>query len=369
MDNQGQPRRSRGTARTLWHGSTLRQLGRLAARAPRLDRGHAPRWWTLPLTGMLNSLLAGAERLTSGRRLRRLPPPSSPLFVIGHWGSGAELLLRWLAADPGLQSPTWLECQSPNHLRLTQRWLLRRTHVPSRDGSSPGIDEAALAVLTGFSPCLLAVQPECVESIRPYWDLSLLSPREQRCWQRNYLAWAQRVSGGSERTLVLNSPLSAVRLPLVLEAFPDARFVHLVRHPFEVWSNLRARLPALLADHALSIPQGPDASVLAELISWSQEFTHVVYQRDKRMIPAGRLLELRYENLISDPRHELERIYGHLAHPFAGRPAAEDLVGDDLDAQRQDGPPEGSICSVRLRRLCAEQGYTAPAAVQDRQAA
>ena len=99
---------------------------------------------------------------------------------------------------------------------------------------------------------------------------------------------------------------NARRIPYLASVFPDACFVHVVRHPVEVarslaqvafWADLPiwwagGRTPRELTD------EGVDPLVLAARF-WSRELA--VVRRDRAGIPADRFHDVRYEVLLDRP--------------------------------------------------------------------
>jgi hypothetical protein len=92
------------------------------------------------------------------------------------------------------------------------------------------------------------------------------------------------------------TPWHVHHLPLIGEVYPDARFVHIVRDGRDAVRSLVAKAwgPATVGEGA----QEWRASVEAGLAA----------------APGlgDRLIEVRYEALLADPRAEVERVYAHL---------------------------------------------------------
>ena len=56
-------------------------------------------------------------------------------------------------------------------------------------------------------------------------------------WKRTFLRFLQTLTFRDPRRLVLKSPPHTARVPVLLEMFPDARFVHIVRDPRVVFPS------------------------------------------------------------------------------------------------------------------------------------
>ena len=100
---------------------------------------------------------------------------------------------------------------------------------------------------------------------------------------------APRLAGG--RRLVLKTPTNTARIPFLLEHFPDARFVHIVRSPYLVWQSMRHMYRRLLPGETLQELDWP------ALEGWTRAaYVRVMrrYLEDRARIPRGRLFELRF---------------------------------------------------------------------------
>ncbi|MEN0112137.1 MAG: sulfotransferase, partial [Planctomycetota bacterium] len=133
------------------------------------------------------------------------------------------------------------------------------------------------------------------------------------------------------RRVVLKSPPHTARVRTLLEVFPDARFVHIVRDPSALFPST-VRLWKSLSDvqtlqWTAKRHDWIEEEVLANLVRMYE-----AYERDRDLIPDGRLAELRYEDLVADPMGELRRVYNDLdLGDFA---AAEPGVSRYLAAER-----------------------------------
>jgi hypothetical protein len=151
------------------------------------------------------------------------------------------------------------------------------------------------------------------------------------------VAFAHQRQGVPPRRLVLKSPPHTCRIPALLELFPDARFVHVVRDPYVVFPSTVNLWKALYQSHAL---QRPTYRGLEEQVFTT--FTHL-YERleqGRRLIPPQHFYELRYEDLIADPVGQMRRLYEGLGLPDfeAARPRIEQYLRDNAGYQTNRYP-------------------------------
>ncbi len=266
-----------------------------------------------------HTLLRWAQDAWYGSRLDRVTIPHSPLFIIGHWRTGTTLLHEMLILDPRHAYPNTYQCLEPNHFLLTEslfeRWF--RFLLPSRrpmdnmpaGWERPQEDEFALCMMGQPSPYFTIAFPNHPPQDLEAFDLDGLPPRAREGWKKAFLRFLRHLTFKDPRRLVLKSPTHTCRIPTLLELFPDARFVHIVRDPFVVFPSTVNLWKALYIVHGL---QRPTFAGLEEYVF--NTFTHLYarLERSKHLLAPNRFHEVRYEDLIADPIGQMRRLYERL---------------------------------------------------------
>jgi len=266
---------------------------------------------------MLHSLARAYQRRRHGRRIAAVQP-SPPIFVVGHWRSGTTLLHELLTQDPRSGFADTFECFCPSEA-ISTRWFLPRLRflLPERrpmddmpvSWNAPQEDEWALANLGLPSPYASLAFPNQGLDRRDGLDVRALSPARRRQWAEGLRWFVQMVSVRVGGRIVLKSPTHTARLEAILEVFPEARFVHIVRDPRAVYRST-LRLWRTLGSHVAL--QEPTFDGLEESVLATYEAMFQAYERDRPRVPAGRLVELRYEDLVADPIGQVRGIYDAL---------------------------------------------------------
>jgi hypothetical protein len=98
----------------------------------------------------------------------------------------------------------------------------------------------------------------------------------------------------------------------LLKLFPNAKFIYIQRHPYDVFNSSLHLRYTMIEENTLGDAYHPHAeeSVIDTYVEAWQ-----AYQRDKSLIPSGNLCEVVYEKLAADPMGELEKIYQSLGLP------------------------------------------------------
>jgi hypothetical protein len=120
-------------------------------------------------------------------------------------------------------------------------------------------------------------------------------------------------ANGQGRTALTKSTCSLGRIRALQRAFPDARFIHLVRHPAEAIASHVSVFYPTWALHSPEIQKvSPETRAYAELAAaW---YRHMLEQAPA--IPAERYIRVMYDDLVADPQATVERIYRQFGLAF-----------------------------------------------------
>jgi hypothetical protein len=164
---------------------------------------------------------------------------------------------------------------------------------------------------------LYAFAGEAVFMLFPYvdelWEVGFpdaLPAADRRRLMAYYRSCLQRhaYANGKGRTMLVKSTCSSGAVESLMEAFPDARFITISRHPAQsVASHVSLYVPVWQA-HSPEIPRdGAVASAYARLaVEW---FRHLL-AFGKRIAPE-RYCRVDYRDLVRDPRGTVEALYRH----------------------------------------------------------
>jgi len=283
-----------------------------------------PAYWYIAaiccVTTFAHTVLRWLQHGLYGDRVAATPIDPPPVFVVGHWRTGTTLLHELLILDDRHTSPTFLQCFTPCDFLLTEGFLKKYLWflVPEKrpmdnvavGWDAPQEDEFALCLLGHPSTYTDVAFPNRPPLDRGALDLGGLSREQLRDWERGLVRFLKAVQFHDRRRLVLKSPPHTARIPTLLKLFPGAKFVHVVRDPFDVFPSTVNLWAALTRRHCLQTPRHPERieeKVMREFVT--------VYERLKEarvLIPAGHFAEIRYEDLTTDIVGTLGRVYGEL---------------------------------------------------------
>ena len=270
----------------------------------------------------INSICFRWQEFRWRKQVEQMTIDKPPLFVLGHWRSGTTFLHELLSLDERHAFPTTYDCFAPNHFLSTRSFMTRwfRFLMPQQrpmDNMLAGWDqpqEEEFALLNMGVPNIYRTTafpnhgPVDVNSI----DFEGFTRDEIADWKASYMWFLQRLFYREQRPLVLKSPPHLGRIQTLLELFPQARFVHIVRDPIAVFPSTLRLWKSLFETQSVQVPQNEG---LEEFVF--SVFTRLYnrFERDRSMIPASQYTEVRYEELANNPVESLQEIYDALAIP------------------------------------------------------
>jgi len=285
----------------------------------RIETGYLGRVAFMISTSLLGAALSPADWLVFGRSPRRCVWNKPVLFILGHWRSGTTLLHELVACDPQFVTPTLVEadtasCMAAGHAigPVIAPFLPRDRGYDAMalDVGGPWEEEGMLFSLSGVSSYLAAAFPLDFRDFDSMLDLRGLPETAIKRWQQAYVTISDKLSrGGALKTVLYKSPPGVARLLLLLDTFPKARFLHLIREPEAVFaSNLRMMRQV---SETMGLQRDAEDNI-AEHILHRYEIIYARYNADIGKVPAGRIADLTYEQLLADPLGALEKAYRSL---------------------------------------------------------
>jgi hypothetical protein len=271
----------------------------------------------LSLVSRWLSGFSSLQRAIFRDRLNRLVI-RAPLFIVGHWRSGTSLLHELLCLDPCFTFPSTQACLHPHYALFATQPPASASAVrrPMDDMlvtvSTPQEDEFALFCLGAPSPYEAFLFPQGLLNLLTRSDPRFLSNSEKRDWDRVFREFLRIVTLlGNGRRIVLKSPPHSMRIPTLLRLFPDAQFVHIVRHPAAVYSSSIHMFRKMMTLYGIGTPI--DDTSINEALAQSIPRLESAIVESVQGLPQGQYVCLSFESLIANPLRAIEKIYDLLA--------------------------------------------------------
>jgi hypothetical protein len=106
---------------------------------------------------------------------------------------------------------------------------------------------------------------------------------------------------------LLKSPQHTARIGLLLEAFPNAKFIHVRRNPYVVFRSTQRLFETGILPNALQKSPGPEFAVEGILRRYKEMYD--AFFEDRALIPAGNYTEIAFEDLEQDMMGTAARAY------------------------------------------------------------
>ncbi len=292
----------------------------------KVDGSYAHRAAWITALSVPTTALGALEDARFGRQLSSMEIDPTPLFVLGHWRSGTTHMHNLLGRAPDHTYPTVYQVVMPGNFlttgnvlpELTGRFMDEtRTYDNVRQGwDEAAEDEIALAKLTGLSPYLSFMFPDHAAKYEKYIDFQEVGTDEREKWKENlrYLIKKIMLATGGKR-VVVKSCTHTARIRLLLEMFPDARFVHIHRNPYEVFLSTLHMRSHTDWENFFHLPyeNWDEERVRQTLLMGQRIFQR--YLEDRALIPPENLYEIAYADLVGQEMAVLEDLYQHLRLP------------------------------------------------------
>ena len=193
-----------------------------------------------------------------------------------------------MVLDARYTFPTTYQCLAPNHFLISD-WLITRFKflLPSKrpmdnmitGWDRPQEDEFALCNMGLPSPYLTMAFPNEPEQFPEYFTLDGLPPEEVARWKAGLEWFLKRVTLRNPNRIILKSPPHTGRIKTLLEVFPNARFVHIVRDPYALYGSTIKLWKTLYKFQGL---QEPNHAGLEEYVFRCFERMYAALERDRR---------------------------------------------------------------------------------------
>lgn len=343
----------------IWHGMRMRDFRKLVKVGAELHWSQLHR--ILPTLAMLpyNSLMEKIENWRYGKQLAatEIKPP---IFVLGHWRSGTTLLHNLLTLDDRFTYPNLYQCIFAHHFLTTEKamsgltsWLVPKTRPMDNMAAGwklPQEDEIALLLTTTYSPYRNLAFQGHRERYADYFDFRGASPAEREEWKQAITKFMKKITLRHNKPIVTKSPGHTYRIEILRELFPEAKFVYIHRHPYEVIRSTVHLREVMFQTNALGRINLENHD---ELVYQAYEQCIQTYEADKRHIPPGHLHEIRFDVFEQDLVNQMRDVYAALNLPdFAHvQPKIEQYVAGQKEYKKNQFPTDPVLAEVVNTRM------------------
>lgn len=260
--------------------------------------------------------------------LENEPLQHDPVFILGHWRSGTTFVHNIFAQDPRFGFTTTYQTVFPHYI-MAMQWLFKPTMgwlMPDKRPTDnmelapdlPQEEEFAFQNMCPFTYYDFWIYPERMQE---YCDRFLTmkdaTAEEIQEFKKQFMKlvklslWNTR-RGVKDAQYLSKNPPHTGRVKTLVEMFPNAKFIYLIRNPYTVFESSRSFFTNTIAPLELhSIPlEQMEQNILRNYVE-----LYDAYQEQKKYIPEGNLFEVKFEDIEKDAYGITERMYKELNIP------------------------------------------------------
>jgi len=109
---------------------------------------------------------------------------------------------------------------------------------------------------------------------------------------------------GEEKTYLSKNVMSTGRFKSILERFPDAKIIYIVRHPYEA-------LPSFASMFSVMYGKSTDDDLSRRAFSEHGIQFYLYLAEMRRTIPSSQFIALKYDDLVNNPKGTVLKVYEH----------------------------------------------------------
>ena len=276
-----------------------------------------------------------------------------PVFILGLPRSGTSHLFELLSESPDLCFPTRFDAFNPHTFLLLRRAGLfavlakipkfKRAMDNLRVGwDSPEEDIVALAVLTSMGERIRLIFPRDSSESRNSEKIDSHKHDEGLAMMRALRGFSRKLALLHSKRVLFKSPGHISRVREILQVFPKAKFVTIFRNPLHQAASLKnIRQSGNPFWCALQWPRKVEITLTFE--NYGARLRE--YFDSRILIPADNLVEITFEELVSDRWRTILRICETLE--LTPPPDSEKLNATARNARPPSTPQESWIPLIR----------------------
>jgi hypothetical protein len=288
-------------------------------------RVHPLRYPMMGLVGgcsVVNSVLNRCQRLQFEGRISKAQLAAPPVFIIGHWRSGTTLMHELMSLDPAAAYPTNFDAFVPKHF-LFSNWFffpLVSLLLPKKrpmdsmaiSAGSPQEDDFALISDGAATPYRRIAFPNNEDKHHQQLCFDHADQQQQQSVRQTLDHFLKSLTiRYPNKRLVLKSPPHTGRIAQLAAWFPEAKFIHMARHPHKLVSSTMRLWKSLDETQSFQLPKYDD-DWLKDYVFECQRLMYDSYFQHKHQLPPERLVEVKFEDLVASPQETVARIYDQL---------------------------------------------------------
>lgn len=290
----------------------------------KIEKGYKTKYCLTKSVCWLLSPLHNIQDRRYNKRLKDMAMNMEPVFILGHWRSGTTFVHNVLAHDKHFGYTTTYQTVFPHIMmwgqpffKKTMAWLMpdkRPTDNMELNVDLPQEEEFALSNMMPYSYYNFWYLPQnMMDYCDRYLTMGKATEEERRIFKETFIKMMKISLWNTQGTQFLSkNPPHTGRIREILEMFPNAKFIYLMRNPYTVFESTRSFFNNTIIPLQLQkiTPEQMESNILEV---YSRLYHR--YEEEKSLIPEGNLIEIKFEDFESNAMEMTEKIYKTLNIP------------------------------------------------------
>src|SRR5262249_33528947 len=142
-------------------------------------------------------------------------------------------------------------------------------------------------------------------------DWEGVSPADEERFKNALLKFLKLMTIKYHKRILLKSPPHTGRVGLLNKMFPGAKFVHITRNPYSLFSSTMRLWRALDDVQGFYFPRYSDEQ-MKEFVFECLERMYRGLEKQRASLPPENIYDFKYEDLVKDPVAQIQKIYAAL---------------------------------------------------------
>ncbi len=244
-----------------------------------------------------------------------------PLFILGHWRSGTTYLHNLLSLDKNFGYFTTFQAYLPGVFLAYEKLFkpLVASSIPKQRPMDnvpmhpdfPQEDQYAIGAFSPYSYYHGWCFPKNMGFYNRFVLMEDVPQHDIQQWKETYLYLLRKmtIAVGGKR-LILKNQDNTAKVKLLLEMFPDAKFLLIQRNPYDLYYSMVKFMRMVIPYYCVQTPPPFEEVEESMMELYSRMFRK--YLKERSLIPEGNLVEIKYEEFIRAPMQTMQSIYSAL---------------------------------------------------------
>lgn len=247
-----------------------------------------------------------------------------PIFVLGHWRSGTSYLQGLLSQNKAYTSYTIYTFLFADVFILTQDWLKPILNAICKLFKIPFSFQRTIMDLDTVGELESAMCSLCSPNSYTWgqlfskkfkdWMIDFVQLNDAELTEKwitdyDYLIRKLSYCNKGKRVLV-KSPGDTGRSDLLLKKYPNAKFIFIERSPIDVFHSSRYLWSIIQKENSFNEVSNDQ---IDDYIIFGYKLLFDNYLEFKKIVPKNQLIEVRFDDLVTQPIDQLKAIYLYLS--------------------------------------------------------